>query len=196
MKTRRIDKRALRASIARSSRTIGSLAAHVETIAAIGRATIRALNAGGKVLTAGNGGSAAEALHMAEELVGRFKSNRRSLPAVALVADSTALTCIGNDFGFDEVFRRQLGGLGKRGDMLFLLSTSGTAMNLQLALDAARSMEIATVAFLGRDGGPLAGRADYEIIVRGSETARIQEAHQVLVHLVLEMVEGAFSGKS
>ncbi len=187
------DRTALETSIRNSARTIESLVADVGRLAAVGEAFVTALRAGNKVLTAGNGGSAAEALHMAEELVGRFKANRISLPAVSLVADCTALTCIGNDYGYDEIFRRQVEGLGKAGDVLVLFSTSGNAENLRLALQEGRRKGLVIVALLGRDGGKLAGQADLEIIVRGQETARIQEAHQVILHLLLEIVETAFT---
>ena len=187
------DRNALESSICNSARTVESLLADTGRLAAAGEALVAALRAGNKVLTAGNGGSAAEALHMAEELVGRFKANRASLPAVALVADCTALTCIGNDYGYDEVFRRQIEGLGKAGDVLVLFSTSGNAENLRLAVQEGRRKGLVIVALLGRDGGKLGGQADHEIIVRGQETARIQEAHQVILHLLLEMVEAAFA---
>jgi len=187
------DRSALETSIRDSARTVESLLAEAGRIAAIGEALVTALRAGNKVLTAGNGGSAAEALHMAEELVGRFKANRVSLPAVSLAADCTALTCIGNDYGYDEVFRRQIEGLGKAGDVLVLFSTSGNAQNLSLALQEGRRKGLVVVALLGRDGGKLAGKADREIVVRSQETARIQEAHQVILHLVLEIVEAAFA---
>ncbi|MDD5704666.1 MAG: SIS domain-containing protein [Kiritimatiellae bacterium] len=150
------------------------------------------LKSGHQVLTAGNGGSAAEAMHMAEELVGRFRTNRRSLPAVALTADGTALTCIGNDFGFDSVFSRQIEGLGRAGDLLVLYSTSGRAANLTGALEAARARRMRALLILGRDGGSLAGQGDVEIIVAGAATEHIQEAHQVLLHILLEAVERAF----
>jgi D-sedoheptulose 7-phosphate isomerase len=156
------------------------------------RAVIGALKGEGKILTAGNGGSAAEALHMSEELVGRFRTNRRALPSVSLVADPTALTCIGNDFGFDHVFARQVEGLGRKGDVLVLFSTSGRAANLALALEAAKKAGLTSVCILGRDGGALAGRGDFEVVVEGSATERIQEAHQVIVHLVLDAVEQHF----
>lgn len=172
---------------------VTGLHAHADRIATIGAAMVACLRGGGKVLTAGNGGSAAEALHLAEELVGRFLSNRPSLAGVALVADTTALTCIANDFGYDQVFKRQVEGLGRAGDMLILFSTSGRAENLRLALEAARIRKVTTVALLGRDGGPMAGQADFEVIVAGSATARIQEAHQVVLHLLLEIVESEFS---
>jgi len=188
-----IDSDRLQRGIDDSSRTIATLVTETGKISAICAAIIETLRSGCKVLTAGNGGSAAEALHMAEELVGRFRSNRTSLPSVALVADSTMLTCIGNDFGFDRIFSRQIEGLGKPGDVLVLFSTSGKAANLRLALETARNSDMKTVCLLGRDGGPLAGQGDYEIIVGSDATERIQEAHQVLIHLILDAVEEAFS---
>jgi D-sedoheptulose 7-phosphate isomerase len=153
---------------------------------------VGALRAGAKILSAGNGGSAAEALHVAEELVGRFRGNRRALPGIALVADPTALTCIGNDFGFDRIFSRQVEALGAPGDVLILFSTSGRAVNLARALDAARARGMQILCLLGRDGGNLAGQADVEVIVPGTTTERIQEAHQVIIHLLLDAVEEAF----
>ncbi|MBT3193232.1 MAG: SIS domain-containing protein [Verrucomicrobia bacterium] len=184
------------ASLEASVAAIESLQTQSVAIGAVCRTVVEALRAGNKILTAGNGGSAAESLHMAEEFVGRFRGNRVSLPAVALTADSTVLTCIGNDFGFDEIFSRQIEGLGKAGDVLVLFSTSGNAANLARALEAATACGVATVALLGRDGGALAGRADHEILVPGSATERIQEAHQVLLHLILDEVEHVFSGDS
>ncbi len=175
-----------------SARTLESLIPMAGRIAGIGEELVAALKAGNKVMTAGNGGSAAEALHMAEELVGRFRGNRRSLPAVALVADPTALTCIGNDFGFDEIFSRQVEGLAKSGDVLVLFSTSGAAANLLRALEAAHRSGVRTLCLLGRDGGRLAGKGTWEVNVPGTATERIQEAHQVLLHIFLEMVESAF----
>ena len=172
---------------------MGALAEQADGIAAAARLMIATLQAGGQVLTAGNGGSAAEAMHMAEELVGRFRTNRRSLPAVSLAADGTALTCIGNDFGFDEVFARQIEGLGRPGDLLVLFSTSGSAVNLRRAVAAAHARQMRVLLLLGRDGGPLAGTGDLEILVHGGATERIQEAHQVLLHVLLDAVELAFT---
>lgn len=193
MKEIGVDVNRLRNSIDDSSKTIGSLLSKVEQISAITGAIISALKSGCKVLTAGNGGSAAEALHFSEELVGRFRMDRISLPSVALVADSTVLTCIGNDFGFDRIFSRQVEGLGKTGDVLVLFSTSGKAPNLRLALEAARARNMKTICMLGRDGGPLAGQGNYEIIVECNATERIQEAHQVMIHLILDAVDEAFT---
>jgi len=153
---------------------------------------VASLRAGGKVLTAGNGGSAAEAMHLAEELTGRYRSNRRSLPGVALTADGTALTCIANDFGYDELFARQIEGLGNAGDVLVLFSTSGNAKNLSRAVQQARQQEMNVIALLGRDGGALARLADVEIIVPVQHTERIQEIHQMILHIALETIEAAF----
>ncbi len=179
-------------AIGKSAELILSMSRDAAAISKICKAVVKCLKAGGKVMTAGNGGSAAEALHMSEELVGRFRSNRRSLPAIALVADPTALTCIANDFGYDHVFDRQIEGLGRKGDVLVLFSTSGNAKNLMLALNKAKDMGVKTIALLGRDGGPMAGKADLQVIVRGTATERIQEAHQVLLHIILDAVEKAF----
>jgi len=147
------------------------------------------LQAGGKVLTAGNGGSASDALHLSEELVGRYKNNRRALPAIALVADGTALTCIGNDFGFDQIFSRQVEALGSSGDVLVLFTSSGNSQNLILALQMAKSRGVRTVAFLGRGGGKMKGLADAEWIVPSSIGARVQELHTWALHVILEVVE-------
>ncbi len=175
-----------------SAQTVRRLARQADRVAALSQAVIDTLKGGSKILTAGNGGSAAEAMHMAEELTGRFRTNRRSLPGISLTADATALTCIGNDFGFDYIFSRQLEGLGKPGDLLVLFSTSGNARNLLNAARAARRMHIRSAGILGRDGGALAGQTDLEIMVEGEATERIQEAHQVILHLILEEVELAF----
>ena len=192
-----LDARALAlqcsAQVQAAAATIASLADQAETLAAAAQLMVETLRAGGQVLTAGNGGSAAEAMHMSEELVGRFRTNRRSLPAVSLVCDGTALTCIGNDFGFDEVFARQVEGLGRPGDLLVIFSTSGAAVNLRRAVTVARSKQVRVLLLLGRDGGPLAGTGDLEIIVKGQATERIQEAHQVILHVLLDAVEQVFS---
>lgn len=179
--------------IEESARTVHALVEQINVLHSICRLMVTSLRNGHKVLTAGNGGSAAEAMHMAEELVGRFRGNRRSLPAVALVADGTALTCIANDYGYDQVFSRQIEGLGQAGDVLVLFSTSGSAVNLRLALEVARARKMHVVSLLGKDGGALAGKSDLEIIVKGNATERIQEAHQVLLHLILDAVESEFT---
>lgn len=179
--------------IAESATAIASMADMAASIDEVCNVIVSALQSGGKVLTAGNGGSAAEAMHMSEELVGRFRGNRVSLPGISLTADSTAITCIGNDFGFDHIFSRQIEGLGVQGDILVLFSTSGNAANLKLALDAAKGKGMTVVSILGRDGGALAGASDYELILPGAATERIQETHQVVLHIILDAVETAFS---
>lgn len=155
-------------------------------------AIVQCLKAGGKVLTCGNGGSAADAMHMAEEFVGRYRSNRRSLPAVCLNADPTALTCIANDFGYDEVFARQVEGLGTKGDVLVGFTTSGNSANVLRAFAAAKARGVKTVALTGKDGGKARGTVDFEIIVASQDTARIQEGHTVILHALLEVVEREF----
>lgn len=144
---------------------------------------------GNKILTAGNGGSAADALHMAEEMVGRFEKERPPLPAICLCADPTLLTCIGNDYGFERLFSRQVEGLGRPGDMLVVFSTSGNSGNLNQALEKARSQGLKTIALLGKTGGGAKGKADHEIIVPSNVTARIQEVHTFVLHAWLAQIE-------
>ena len=179
----------LKTGLAGSVAAVKSLEAHIDAIAEAVGLIRGCLQAGGKVMTAGNGGSAAEALHMSEELVGRFRSDRPALAGICLCADTTALTCIGNDYGYDAVFSRQIEGLGRQGDVLVVFSTSGNAANLRNAVSQARARGCRVVSLLGRDGGPLAGLSDVEIIVAGNATERIQEAHQVIVHLILDALE-------
>ncbi len=182
----------IKQSVVDSISALESLKASAWVIAAAGDGIVAALKAGNKVLTAGNGGSAAEAMHMAEEFIGRFHADRVSLPGLALCADATALTCIGNDYGFDAIFSRQVEGLGKPGDILVLFSTSGNSPNIILALEAARKIGMKTLCLLGHSGGKLAGQGTWELLVPAPATARIQEAHQVVVHILLEIVEKAF----
>ena len=148
-----------------------------------------ALMAGKKILAAGNGGSAADALHLCEELVGRYKEDRRAFPAISLTADGTSLTCIGNDFGFDRLFSRQVEALGTAGDVLVLFTTSGNSANLLLALQEARKRGLQVVALSGKGGGKLKGLADAEWIVPSSTGARVQELHGWALHVILEVVE-------
>lgn len=175
-----------------SHAALDSLAAQLDTVSKAVDMVVDTLSAGKKFLTCGNGGSAAEAMHMSEEAVGRFRSNRISLPAVALVADGTALTCIGNDYGFDEIFSRQVEGLGNEGDLLVAFSTSGNARNLSRAVEEARVKKMKVLLILGRDGGKLAGKGDIEIIIKGTDSGRIQEAHQLLMHIMLDGVDRKF----
>lgn len=166
------------------------LSAAVETS---GQAILRSFQNGGKLLSCGNGGSAADALHLVEELVGRFRSNRRPLPAVCLNADPTILTCIANDFGYDRIFARPLEALGRPGDMLVVFTTSGNSPNVLAAIDVAKALGVTTVLLGGRDGGLALGRCDHEIIIPSVNTARIQEVHTLVLHQWLEMIEASFS---
>lgn len=144
--------------------------------------------AGGHVYTAGNGGSAAEAQHLAEEFIGRYKSNRPSYPAVALSADGTALTCIANDFGYEHVFRRQIEALGREGDVFVGLSTSGNSQNILLAAEQAHSNGMTVIALTGQRG-KLKDVADYVIVAPANTAARIQELHLHAIHLICEAFE-------
>lgn len=137
----------------------------------------------------GNGGSAAESSHLAVELIGRFKNNRRPLPSLSLNSDTSAITCIANDFGYDEIFARQLEGLGKIGDVLVVLSSSGNSENILRVLQKAKGVGITTIALLGKGGGQAAALSDYAIIIESEETARIQEMHLLLGHTLCEYAE-------
>lgn len=147
------------------------------------------LRSGGRLFFCGNGGSAADAQHIAAELVGRFVDDRPALKAIALTTDSSALTCIGNDFGYDYVFSRQLEGVSSPGDMLFLITTSGHSKNLLIAAETAKKLGVVTVGLLGKGGGKLASIVDDSIIVPMSDTARTQEAHIFIGHTLCALIE-------
>lgn len=151
----------------------------------------RALRDGNKILTCGNGGSAAESAHLATELLCRLEKDRRSLPAVNLAADAAFLTATANDYTFDEVFARQVTGLGKPGDVLVAFTTSGNSKNVLRALEAAKEAGVRSVALLGRDGGKAAALADVALIVPARATMHIQEGHQVLLHILCAEIEAA-----
>src|SRR5689334_20782060 len=144
---------------------------------------------GNKLLVCGNGGSAADASHFATELVVRFAKDRRALPAICLTSDSGILTAAGNDYGFDEIFARQVAAFGRAGDVLICMTTSGKSKNLVRALEEAEGREMKTIALLGRDGGSTIGIADVEVLVKSGSTARVQEAHQLLLHVLCEIIE-------
>jgi D-sedoheptulose 7-phosphate isomerase len=177
------------------ARLDGSLAAiealrqHSGRIAEIAAVLLEALRQGRTIYTAGNGGSAAQALHLAEELIGRYRGDRGPLRAICLNADPTALTCIANDFGFDQVFARQCTGLARRGDVLVVLSTSGNSANVVEALRAARRAGAVTVGLLGNGGGRCTGLCDHALALELRDSAWVQEAHQVLIHLLCELIE-------
>lgn len=151
------------------------------------------LRGGGKLLFCGNGGSAADSQHLAAEFTGRFVHDRRPLAALALTTDSSQLSCIGNDYGFDQVFERPLRALGRPGDVLVAISTSGHSPNVRRAAEAARALGITVVGLLGRDGGVIAGLCDVAIVVPSATTARIQEAHIFIGHVLCAAVEDALA---
>lgn len=157
----------------------------------VARLTLEALEEGGRLFFCGNGGSAADAQHLAAEYVVRFGRNRRALPALALTTDSSVLTAGGNDFGFDTIFARQVEAFAAKGDILFLHSTSGESENLLLAAEAARAKGVTTVAFLAKGGGRLAGRVDRAVVIPTDSIARAQELHLALGHTICQMVEDA-----
>jgi phosphoheptose isomerase len=148
---------------------------------------------GKKVLTCGNGGSAADSSHLATEIACRFIGDRRPFPAISLSADGGLLTATGNDYSFEQVFSRQVIAFGAQGDVLIALSTSGQSENIRRALEQAKALDLHSVALLGRDGGRCRGIASIELIVPQSLTARIQEAHKVIIHLLCELIEPALS---
>lgn len=153
------------------------------------------LDRGGKLLVAGNGGSAADAQHFAAELVGRYGRERKGLPAVAITTDTSALTAIGNDFGFDVVFERQLEALGREGDVLIAISTSGNSPNVVAALVKAREMGIGRVLLAGGGGGKAALLADVSIVFPAAQTPRIQEYHSVVLHIIAAYADAMERGK-
>lgn len=147
------------------------------------------LKDGNKLLFCGNGGSAADSMHIATEFTCRFKRNRRPYPAIALTTDGGLLTAIGNDFSFDDIFSRQIDALGNRGDVLFALSTSGNSFNVYSAISIAQEKGIKTIALLGKDGGCIKNIADLSLIINSDSTARIQEAHKFLLHVLCERID-------
>ncbi len=149
------------------------------------------IGSGGKLLIAGNGGSAADASHFAAEMIVRLTAerNRQALPAIALCTDSAVMTAAGNDFGFESIFARQIEGLGHKGDMLFVISTSGNSPNLVKAVRTARDRGLLTAGLLGREGGKLGSLVDRALVIRHPSTQRIQEEHIFVIHLLVELVE-------
>jgi D-sedoheptulose 7-phosphate isomerase len=161
----------------------------VAEIGAVAAATAAAFRAGNKLLLFGNGGSAADAIHVAAEFVGRYLVERRPLPAIALVANPSALTAIGNDYGFEEVFARQVTALGADGDVAIGFTTSGRSANVVRGLEAAREAGLATVAMTGADPGPVGAAADRVVRIPSAETPRVQEGQMLAAHIVCEWVE-------
>jgi len=174
-------------SLAVKRRFFDAHAAEVERAAQVIAA---AFKANGKLLVFGNGGSAADAQHIAGELVNRFLQQRKALPAIALTTDGGVLTCIANDTGFENIFARQIEALGTKGDVCLAISTSGNSPNVAVACEQARKQEVTVIGLLGRDGGRVAALCDLALIVPSDDTQRIQETHNLIGHIICELVEG------
>ncbi len=155
----------------------------------------RALREGHKVLLFGNGGSATDASHLAAEFVGRYHKDRAPLPAIALGTDMAAITCIGNDYGYDEIFARQVRAHGQKGDVAIAISTSGNSPNVLKGIEAARASGLTTIGWTGHQGGKMAGLVDHAFIVPSTVTARIQETHITLGHVLCELIEEDLFGQ-
>jgi len=167
---------------------------HADRIAQVAALLVTAFREGHKVLLFGNGGSATDAAHIAAEFVGRYKRERKPLPAIALATDIAAITCIANDYGFDELFARQVRAHGQQGDIAIGISTSGNSPNVLKGIEAARECGLITIAWTGGTGGKLAGLVDHPFVVPSTVTARIQESHITLGHVLCELVEETLLG--
>ena len=186
----------IRQQIADHRRVMETVAHEMSSkIAAMVELLVTAISAGKKILIMGNGGSAADAQHFAAEIVGRFKLERRGLPAIALTTDTSILTALGNDYGFDLIFRRQVEALAQEGDAVIGISTSGNSPNVYQALQLAAGSGCRTIGLLGRDGGTIAGLVDVALVVPSSDTPRIQEAHLTIIHIVCDLLEKSLFGQ-
>ncbi len=170
-----------------------TLTKNLPCIVKAANAIITAFRQGHQVFFCGNGGSAADSQHIAAEFVGRFQKERKAWPAIALTTDTSALTCLGNDYSFDIVFSRQLEALGKKGDVLVAISTSGNSKNVIEAVKYAQTIGMTTIAVTGGNGGQLASRCNIALSSASSKTARIQEAHLVMFHAICELVENTLT---
>jgi D-sedoheptulose 7-phosphate isomerase len=180
-------------SIATKQQAVDAVATHIAQSA---EDLFRVLTSGGKVLSCGNGGSAADAQHFSSELINRFETDRPGLPAIALTTDSSILTSIANDSSYNEVFARQIEALGRAGDILLAISTSGNPENILRAIKAARSRDMQVISLTGRDGGKAASLltdGDIEICIAGPSTARIQEVHILVIHCLCDLVDKQLS---
>jgi D-sedoheptulose 7-phosphate isomerase len=186
-----------RSHLAASLEALQVASADAEFLAVMGRvadAMAGALAAGGKILLCGNGGSAADAQHIAGELLSRFETDRAPMPAIALTTDSSVLTAIGNDYGYDQVFERQVRGLGARGDVLIAISTSGKSPNILRALDAGRERGVVTIGFTGLKGGEMPSRCDVLLRAPSDKTPVIQQIHITAAHIICGLVERRLTG--
>jgi D-sedoheptulose 7-phosphate isomerase len=169
---------------------------HADRIVEVAKLIVRAFREGHKVLLFGNGGSATDAAHIAAEFVGRYKRERAPLPAMALATDIAAITCIANDYGYDELFARQVRAHGHKGDIAIAISTSGNSPNVLKGVEAAKACGLTTVAWTGGTGGKVAALVDFAFIVPSTITARIQESHMTLGHVLCELTEEELLGKA
>ena len=179
----------VKATLEDHRQVVAKMAALESEIASAGELCGKALAQGQRIYLCGNGGSAADAQHIAAELIGRFVNDRRALPAIALTTDTSALTAIGNDYGYDEVFSRQVEGLCREGDVLIAISTSGNSDNVLKAVDAAHLAGASVIGLSGKSGGALDAKCDVSLVVPSDVTARIQEMHIVIGHLICALVE-------
>jgi len=179
----------LERAIEDSVATLRGLTAFETQLSRAAKMVTTCLAAGNKLLVCGNGGSASDATHFATELLCRFQEDRRPYPAISLTANGEYMTAVGNDYRFDDVFSRQVWGLGKKGDLLIAFTTSGKSQNVLKAIEEAKRRGVESICFLGRDGGFTKGAATLDLLVTGTNTARIQEAHKLLFHVLCEMVE-------
>ena len=185
----------LKNAVAAATKTLQSMVDLGRPLAKAAEMVEQCLRGGNKLLVCGNGGSASDAAHFATELVVRFAKDRRAYPAICLTGDGGLLTAAGNDYGFDEIFARQIAAFGVPGDVLIVLTTSGKSKNVRRALEEAKSRKLKTIAFLGGGGGSTIGLADVDLLVASDSTARIQEAHKLLLHVLCETVESSLVQK-
>jgi len=176
------------AALDESAALLPALRALAPTVCEIARRFTSAWDRGNKIFFAGNGGSAADAMHFSEELVVRYARDRRPLASLALL-DPTAVTCAGNDMGFDQIFSRQIDALGKPGDVFVGITTSGNSPNILRALDSCKKAGIETIGFLGKDGGKAANLCDVALVVPSNNTARVQEAHKLIFHSLCDYID-------
>ena len=185
----------LKNAVAAATKTLQSLVNLDAHLAKAADLIEQCLRAGHKLLVCGNGGSASDAAHFATEFVVRFMKDRPAYPAICLTGDGGLLTAAGNDYGFDEIFARQVAAFGLPGDVLICLTTSGNSRNVKRALEEAKARKLKTIAFLGRDGGSTIGLADVDLLLASDSTARIQEAHKLLLHVLCETIESRLAQK-
>lgn len=179
--------------IAQSASTIFDLEHQLPTINKITTLVLKTLQSGRTLLTCGNGGSAAEAMHLAEELTGKYNKPRRALPAICLCSDASAMTCIANDWDFTYVFSRQIEAFAKKGDLLIMFTTSGNSINCLRAAKAMKKAGGKVVGLLGKTGGKAKPLCDLALVVKSDHTNHIQEAHQVILHLILESIDAVYA---